>query len=408
MRLSSIARGSETLAEKYLQVVKALDLAGVRTDADLLFGWPAAELYHKLQKLQPSLEQQVTRENFFEFRDEVLRAVSVSALTGDDELELEMQRQDNATIEIGSGVERLDEMIGGFGKHQVVEISGATGSGKTLLTLQVTLRHLSQDAEASALWLDTTGDFSAERAREMMDYTTGPASSSALDRLQCLHCFNLSAAHDAFDYLRSSINASDSATRIRFLVIDPITHLFSPNLAGFTSQGHAIMTTFMRQLSSIARSFHITVFIINTAVSALPRIPKAPFPRTSETPDEESESGSESGSGDEKEREKEKETERLPPLPAAPRIPISLSAFQGTESKPALGPSFTFLTDVTLWLSAGKSIFEGDEECAKVEEESEGSRIVHVAEVLRSRDVPSRTWCAFAIRDGLTLEPIVQ
>jgi hypothetical protein len=78
------------------------------------------------------------------------------------------------------------------------------------------------------------------------------------------------------------------------------------------------------------------------------------------------------------------------------------SAFSTTVRKPALGPSFTFLTDATLWLS--RICAGGD---------------IYVAEVFRSRTTvglfqitdtykylcysfkPSKTWCTFGIRQGV-------
>lgn len=51
------------------------------------------------------------------------------------------------------------------------------------------------------------------------------------------------------------------------------------------------------------------------------------------------------------------------------------SVFASTDRKPALGPSFTFLTDTTLWLAKRGSAEDGS--------------ATHVAEVFRSRLVVS-------------------
>lgn len=91
------------------------------------------------------------------------------------------------------------------------------------------------------------------------------------------------------------------------------------------------------------------------------------------------------------------------PAPHNPR-----SAFSTTVAKPALGPSFAFLTDATIWLSQ-----HGEK--ARTNED----RATYIAEIFRSKTavslpllynvvvniyiVPkrSRTWCAFRIRDGV-------
>lgn len=196
MRLRSLIKEAENPTQ-CSRIVQALDQIGIRTDADFLFGWPATELFDKLQNslvTQPS-ESHVTYEEFYDFRDRLLKKLAVPASTGDVELEREMNRL--ATVPgASSGVEEIDSMTGGFGRCEVMEVAGATGSGKTvrrrfflpcvwltlinptsqLLLFQVVLRYLSNHNEASALWLDTTGEFSAERAREMMEFIQGPVS----------------------------------------------------------------------------------------------------------------------------------------------------------------------------------------------------------------------------------------
>jgi len=87
------------------------------------------------------------------------------------------------------------------------------------------------------------------------------------------------------------------------------------------------------------------------------------------------------------------------------------SAFPTTVTKPALGPTFMFLTDDTLWLSDAMHMVDQ----SKVER---GSR-VFVAEVLRSHSTVSgdfeamtrltdlqfsQTWCAFIFHEGIRLE----
>jgi len=60
------------------------------------------------------------------------------------------------------------------------------------------------------------------------------------------------------------------------------------------------------------------------------------------------------------------------------------SAFLTTVRKPALGPSFTFLTDATLWLSAMTILTDATDKGG-------GDRsTVHVAEVFRSKTTVRR------------------
>ena len=87
-----------------------------------------------------------------------------------------------------------------------------------------------------------------------------------------------------------------------------------------------------------------------------------------------------------------------------------------TKRKPALGPSFAYMTDATLWLS--KCDPDACEDDSGQEPESEDRGPIHVAEVLRSKHTvgfhffasqsvanheakPSKAWCSFRIRDGI-------
>lgn len=48
---------------------------------------------------------------------------------------------------------------------------------------------------------------------------------------------------------------------IRYVVISPINAIFSQLLSGASSQGHAILSTFMHRLSVLARSFRLTFLV---------------------------------------------------------------------------------------------------------------------------------------------------
>jgi|SRR5882762_4070415 len=105
-------------------------------------------------------------------------------------------------------------------------------------------------------------------------------TSTALQRLQVSLVFDIEGAHDVLESFSSSLTVSllflclllfadqyhlqvesSSETRIRILVIDPITPLLGPMLSAVSSQGHAIMTTFMRQLRALAQAFELSIFV---------------------------------------------------------------------------------------------------------------------------------------------------
>ncbi|KAG1882165.1 P-loop containing nucleoside triphosphate hydrolase protein [Suillus subluteus] len=315
------------------ELVAALDRScGIRTDTDLLFFGSSLDIIKKLPL------GTVTLSDLEKFTELVAEKASVPGHRG-DEILAGTGRISEKHPQATCGVEELDELIGGFGDSRVFEISGAKGSGKTALALQIVIQCLLANADSCALWIDTSGDFSAEKTAQLVRHFD--VSGKVLERLQVSLGFNIEIVHDVLEALRISLLSSRTIEpTVQWIVIDSITPLLLPSLSAVSSQGHAMMTTFMRHLRELARTFGITVMVINGTSSA------APFNQS--------------------------------------------SAFASTIRKPALGPSFTFMTDCTLWLSKTKDM-----------PDPEGSFSLHVAEVFRSRATRSKTWCTFQIRHGV-------
>ncbi|KIJ66711.1 hypothetical protein HYDPIDRAFT_26138 [Hydnomerulius pinastri MD-312] len=300
------------------EVVSALEACGIRTDTDLLFSGTAIKI---LQRLPNGVVCLADLEKYI-----VLVAESVSApgTRGDEECAKEPPKgSQNLALELTSGVNELDELVGGFGNSRVFEVSGEKGSGKTALALQIALRLLATHSEASVLWIDTTGDFSVERTAYVAQRLEGEASATVLERLQVSLVLNIETAHDVLEDLRTSL-AAGSEPKVRLIIIDAITPLLAPSLSAVSSHGHAMMTTFMQHLRVLAQTYSLTFLIINGTSASAPYNPQ--------------------------------------------------SAFSSTTRKPALGPSFTFLTDCTLWLAKHED-----------RDKAEAGSTKHVVEVFRSR-----------------------
>jgi RAD51-like protein 3 len=164
-------------------------------------------------------------------------------------------------------------------------------------------------------------------------------------------------------------------------VVDAITPLLGPLLSAVSAQGHVIMDGLMRELRALAQKHFLSVLVRDILLSYLPLFHSAHFfyqviNNTTSS------------------------------YPSDPQ-----SVFNSTIRKPALGPSFTALTDVTLWLSQYNAT--GGEPMSNCDD----SNTIHVAEVLRSRTnvtpvrkrftslvlqnfQPSNTWCSFKICQG--------
>lgn len=102
------------------------------------------------------------------------------------------------------------------------------------------LRLLSVDATASALWIDTVGDFSGARLTTMLPAYDGFETRSALDRFHVSLAFDVETALRILESLSATFaQATDmeGTHQIRMVVIDAITPLLGPSLSATSSQG---------------------------------------------------------------------------------------------------------------------------------------------------------------------------
>ncbi|KAG6833384.1 hypothetical protein H0H87_008001, partial [Tephrocybe sp. NHM501043] len=309
MRLASLIPSLST------ELVSALGKCGIRTDEDLLFQ-PIFEVYRQLPN--------GTNISLLDIE----RAVALTAelasapgISGADMLVQETEAQERAPVLL-SGVSSLDTLLGGFGGRRVIEITGDRQSGKTTLALNIVLRQLSGTSHGHVVWVDTTGDFSVERAAQILKTFDSEASSTALERLHISLAFDIEAAYNILDEIRPSSVASID-TQLSCIVFDAITPLLGPLLSAVSAQGHSAMTEFMRQLRVFSQSCSCPVIVINNTSLLVPNSNNASAPR-----------------------------------------------------KPALGPSFKFMTDATLWLSK-------PDECATLDRDR--GYTIRSVEVLRSR-----------------------
>ncbi|KIK99168.1 hypothetical protein PAXRUDRAFT_823068 [Paxillus rubicundulus Ve08.2h10] len=314
--------------------VAALESCGIKTDIDLLFSGTTIEV---LQRLPPGV---VTLADLEKYTGLVAESASAPGIRGDKQYADELRRHHEEATDLASGVGELDALVGGFGNSRVFEISGEKGSGKTALALQIALRLLVAHTQASVLWMDTTGDFSVERTTQVARQLDGEGSATALERLQVSLVLNIESAQAVLEDLRYSLAVSALEPRVYLVVIDTVTPLLGPSLSAISSHGHAMMTAFMQHLRTLARTYSLTFLVMNNTAASTPHNP--------------------------------------------------ISAFSSTSRKPALGPSFMFLTDCTLWLANHGAA-----------DNAEAGSTTHVAEVFRSRTTRSRTWCAFKIQQGL-------
>ena len=174
MRLSSLSQEILPTA-----LVDALRTLGIVSDADLFFSATPLEVWRKLPPGLMSLS---------EFERRVKAVMIQCAVPGFVATEAGGRpAPDQVKPGITTGVDNLDNLLGATLRESVVEISGRHGSGAAVrshflpcsifrlkhfclgansktLALQVACSHLASYPNMTALWIDTTGDFSPTKA----------------------------------------------------------------------------------------------------------------------------------------------------------------------------------------------------------------------------------------------------
>ncbi|KAH9063962.1 P-loop containing nucleoside triphosphate hydrolase protein [Lactarius vividus] len=277
-------------------LVANLTSLNIRTASDLIFASPV-ELIGKLPA------GSITFAELTHHIAHVTAAFAGPAITA-DKLIAELEPRAGQEPVSSSGLPALDELIGigndfrGAPGGRLIEISGASATGKTALALHIALHHLTSHPAAAALWLDTTGDLAPARLASLVSRSSGQSvrlrTLCPLARLNIATGFDTATVTHAIEALNASSSHGDHASpQFRFVVIDTVTALLGPRLSNLSSQGtflarHAEMTSFMRLLRATAQKHGLCVLVLNDATAA---------------------------------------------------------------GHPALGTSFTFLTDATIWLA---------------------------------------------------------
>ncbi|KAG8860259.1 hypothetical protein FRB91_004047 [Serendipita sp. 411] len=290
--------------------------------------------------------------------DEVATFSTSIGVTGTVRWKEEVHRKELSTIGneiplISTGIESVDRLVV-FPSWGVVEIAGPLGSGKTSLITHLTLKYLMDCPESSATWIDTLGGFSPEhanRTKEKLESRFKLQGADPLTRLEVVPCTELSSAYDILEGVVSQVEENQMSKFI--VVIDPITPLLGPGLSATSSKGHALMITFMRHLSTISETHGVLFLVANTAT----RIRRASVTEQAGLSDHSM---------------------------SRPFDPTSSFAY-----KPSLGPSFTYLTDMSLFITVMNRRDGRDAETRRVK-----------VKVLKCRQSSSGAICCIDMRSG--------
>lgn len=159
-------------------ILDALEACNIDTVEEFLFSSSATALF---QKLPPNIIPYAKLENL---RDRVARLLAAEGRSGEEVLKELDGVYDKEGTHWKAGVSALDHLLQTVG-HGIIEVAGGRGSGKTVhslcsnskcpyrsmdvmsfqgLVLALALNCLLESPDNVVHWIDTAGEFSAERA----------------------------------------------------------------------------------------------------------------------------------------------------------------------------------------------------------------------------------------------------
>ncbi|KAF9522315.1 P-loop containing nucleoside triphosphate hydrolase protein [Crepidotus variabilis] len=221
------------------ELVDHLESLNIRTETDLLFS-STADMVKRLP------HSGITASELEATKRIICEQCSSPGLSAFHSLETKLAPQ-----ELSTGREPLDRILDGL--SGLVQISGDRESGKTLFCLNIVLRQLAFREVTNVLWIDTTGSFSADIARQIVESTR--MELSVLERLKISVAFDIETAQGLLEEIYQCYP--------KLLVIDTITPLFAPLLSATSAQGHAVMSEFMGQLRLYAQAQDATILVVN-------------------------------------------------------------------------------------------------------------------------------------------------
>ena len=159
---------------------------------------------------------------------------------------------------LSTGLLGLDDLLGGgIASGTIIDIFGPGGSGKTLLTMQISLNSL---RDGIVLYQDTTGGFRPERMLQLIKLKD--LQSSLLDNMIVARVTNTA---EQVEYIKKI-----SELRPKLVVIENITDLFTFEYSRETSslEKHVRFMEYMHVLSMTSINTKIPVVVTNMVRSS--------------------------------------------------------------------------------------------------------------------------------------------
>jgi DNA repair protein RAD51 len=155
---------------------------------------------------------------------------------------------------INTGIKKIDQFLDGGIKNGIItDIFGESGTGKTLLAMQISINSILQGG--NVLFQDTTGKFRPERMLDLIKSRN--LEPYLLDKVKVARITNTGEQINSL----SKINENDFS----LVIIDNITDLFSYEYSKEeqTLEKNVIFMQYMHELSLIAIKKKLPIIITN-------------------------------------------------------------------------------------------------------------------------------------------------
>ena len=156
---------------------------------------------------------------------------------------------------ITTGIKKLDYFLGGGIRGGIItDIFGSDGTGKSLLTMQISVNLM--NSGNNVLFLDTTGGFRPERMVELIE--TRQFNPSILDKMKISRVTNTSEQIQILSKIQKSNEFS-------LVIVDNVTDLFSFEYSKKEQQleKRILFMNYMHELSRIAIEKKIPIIVTN-------------------------------------------------------------------------------------------------------------------------------------------------
>ncbi|KAJ2952573.1 hypothetical protein O0L34_g6896 [Tuta absoluta] len=163
---------------------------------------------------------------------------------------------------ISTGIQSLDNIInGGIPTGFITEFCGIAESGKTQLCLQVAINCV-KSSEDVVLFVDTKGDFSADRVQKILDATGFSYKDMAqiMFKIKVVHIWTMDEIVEFFKKLKSRIVVIEN---LALIIIDSLPCLMFQHLGDDNKIGLTFLNSLVNYSRCLCKEMNIGIVCVN-------------------------------------------------------------------------------------------------------------------------------------------------